>query len=492
MLKFTFIVPNTRYKNDYLWSSLPSRGLLSLAAVLKRCGYAVDYIDADMDALSHAEVVARIRDFGSNAVGITMNTFQVKAAQDLAGAIKRYNGDITVIVGGPHPSSFKGNVLRACPWLDIASVSESEGTIEEIARAIDGNGDFSEIKGICYRRDGDVHETEPRPLIEDLDTVPFPAYELAGDLTRYPGALPVLNSPSMHMMASRGCPFNCIFCTKSVWGNKMRFRSPQNTVDEVEHLHTMYGINEVFFQDDTMNMKRDWFFSVCDEIIRRGLNESMSFKTSFRVNERLVDEELLQKAREAGFWIIFYGVESGNQRILDTIKKGTTLEEIKRAFRLTREAGIKTIAAFMVGNVGETPKTVKDSIQLAKEIRPDYLGFSIATPLPGTAFHAIAKEKGWIYSEDFSSFSQFEAVSRNEDMTMKEITALRNKADRETRDYLFEINQFPGIKNPVARRALRYIFRFKETLKSVPVLNRRLRAILRFLRKHKILKSYDV
>lgn len=233
-------------------------------------------------------------------------------------------------------------------------------------------------------------------------------------------------------MASRGCPYNCIFCTKSVWGKTVRFRSPDNIVDEVEMLHRKFGIDEVFFQDDTMNINRGWFFSVCNELIRRGLHKEMAFKAPFRVNSNLLDAELLAKAKEAGFWIIFYGVESGNQRVLDTIKKGTTIEEIKRAFALTHAAGIRTIAAFMIGNVGDTRESINDSIALAREIRPSVRGFSIATPLPGTEFYQIAKEKGWIHTEDYRNYSQFSSVCRNEHLTSEEITMLTNKANRES------------------------------------------------------------
>ncbi|HEX2957028.1 MAG TPA: radical SAM protein, partial [Chitinispirillaceae bacterium] len=168
------------------------------------------------------------------------------------------------------------------------------------------------------------------------------------------------------------------------------FRSPENIISEVEYVHKNLGINEIFFQDDTMNLNRNWFYKVCDLIIERGLDK-LSYKAPFRVNAKLVDEELLAKAKRAGFWIIFYGVESGNQEILDKVKKGTTIEEIKRAFRLTQDAGIRTIAAFMVGNFGENHSSINDSIALAKELRPDSWGFSIATPLPGTEFHDIAR-----------------------------------------------------------------------------------------------------
>jgi anaerobic magnesium-protoporphyrin IX monomethyl ester cyclase len=457
---FSLIVPNTRYKNDFLWSTLPSIGLLSLAACLRENGYQVNYIDADFENLSHREIIQRFESFGADIVGITMNTFQAKAGMDLAKSIKQHNTGIKIIVGGSHPSALRDQILIDCPEISIACIGESEETIVELARAIDNDDDLAKIAGISYRIGNSVYDNVRRPLIKELDSIPSPAYDLVVDLACYPGPQPVLKPPSMHIMASRGCPFKCIFCTKSVWGNSVRFRSPERVVDEVELLHYDYGINEVFFQDDTMNLNRKWFLTICDEIIKRGLNKEMAFKTPFRVDKKLLDEDLLQVAKDTGFHTIFYGVESGNQNVLNAIKKGTNVEDIKRAFALTHKIGIKTIAAFMVGSIGDTVETINDSIELAKSIRPYQFGFSIATPLPGTEFYEISKKHGWIHSNDFSEWSQFTAVSRNADLTAQRITKLRDFADKEVREYLTEKRS--GYMS-------RHIPQLKSKVKAIPI-----------------------
>ena len=174
----------------------------------------------------------------------------------------------------------------------------------------------------------------------------------------------------------------------------------------------------------------------------------------------MLDIALLQKAKDAGIHTIFYGVESGNQNVLNTIKKGTTVGEIKRAFALTHKVGIKTIAAFMVGNVGDTVETINDSIKLAQHIKPSAFGFSIATPLPGTEFYGIAKERGWICSDDFSQWSQFTAVSRNADLTREEITKLRDFADKQVRGYPKKKGRFR--LNSIAEK-------LKVKIKSIPI-----------------------
>lgn len=456
MLKISLIVPNIRYGSQMLWSVLPSRGLLSIGAVLRDAGFNCQFIDADIDNLSNTDVIRKIAGFGGSNIGntniicITMNSFQAFSGLELAGNIRNWSNvagvRTVIIVGGPHASAMGKKLLEENRCIDIICRGESEETIVEIMKAIDsGNSDFTDIKGISYRLYNDVYENPDRPRIENIDNIPYPAYELAGDLRRYPGAAPVLRGPSMHIMASRGCPFRCTFCSsRNVWGHIVRVRSPKNIVDEVEMLYSVHGINEVFFQDDTMNVNREWFFSVCNEIIDRkkvgrlgGIGADghggMTFKAPFRVNEKLIDIELLLKAKEAGFWIIFYGVESGNQKVLDTINKGTTIDEIRRAFVLTHSVGIRIIAAFMVGNIGDTVESVNDSIRLAKEIcaKGDICGFSIACPLPGTEFYRIANEKGWIENLDYRNYSTFGAVTRNEDLTVGQIAELAGRANGE-------------------------------------------------------------
>ncbi|MBN1962226.1 MAG: methyltransferase domain-containing protein [Deltaproteobacteria bacterium] len=434
-INFALIVPNSRYGSGSLWSVLPSRGLLSLAAILRHEGYGVHYIDADIDNLNEQQVCRQIIATNANIVGITMNTFQAAAGLALAALIKTILPKMKIIIGGPHPSAVKDQLLIENPTIDISCIGEGEKVISQIAAALATNASLENIHGICYRHNNQIFIAQPQLALANLDDLPFPAYDLAGDLNRYPGANPVLKPPSMHIMASRGCPYRCIFCTHAVFGKKIRFRSPSNIIDEVELLHKSYGINEIFFQDDTMNVNRDWFYAVCNEIEKRDLHKTMVFKAPFRVSKKLLDEELLQRARHAGFWMLFYGVESGDQDILNTIKKDTTIAEIKRAFKLTHAAGIETIAAFMVGNVGETAETIAASVELCKEIEPSVFGFSIATPLPGSEYFNIAIERKWIESVNLAEYSQFKAVARNQALSRSQISTLRDKADSDVRQF---------------------------------------------------------
>jgi radical SAM superfamily enzyme YgiQ (UPF0313 family)/2-polyprenyl-3-methyl-5-hydroxy-6-metoxy-1,4-benzoquinol methylase len=442
--RFTLIVPNTRYREDYLWSVLPSRGLLCVAAALQQKSCPVQFIDADVDNLKAEQILDRIGGFDPAVVGLTLNTFQARAGLELARRIKERFPRPIVLAGGPHAQSMGARLLQEAPALDVVCPGEGEEVVAELADAVAAGRSFEGIRGIAYREKGEVRTNPDRPLIRDLDALPFPAFDLAGDLSRYPGAYPVSRAPSMHVMASRGCSFDCTFCSEAVFGRTVRFRTPKNVADEIELLHRDFGVREIFFQDDTMNLHRKWFYGVCDEIVARGLHEKVAFKTQFRCGRKLLDEELLARARAAGFWVVFYGVESGNQQVLDLMKKGTTLEEVRRAFALTHAAGLKTIASFMVGNDGDTRETIAETVALCKEIRPSYFGFSVATPIPGTEFYDVAKRKGWIESEDLRDYSEFVAVMHNDALTKEEITSLRDWADKESRTYLDRIRREEG------------------------------------------------
>jgi anaerobic magnesium-protoporphyrin IX monomethyl ester cyclase len=427
MNTYAFVVPNCRINGIFSFSFLPSLALLYLIAVLKGHGYAAHYIDADRDNLMDGDVCIILKDKKIDVVGITCNSFQADAALSLAAHLRKEMPGLRIIMGGPYPSALKGAMLEDHQCIDFLVASEGEETILEVAQAFESGSDLASIKGLCWRESDRVVENIPRPYIQDLDSLPLPAYDQAGDLHRYPGVAPVERPPSLHMMASRGCPFECVFCTKSVWGRKVRQRNHVRIADEIEFLHRHMKINEIFFHDDTMNLSRLWFSSLCDEIIRRDLNRSMAFKAAFRVNERLIDRELLVKAKNAGFYMIFFGVESGSQKVLDAIKKGITVDEIRRAFRLCHDVGLKTYASFMIGNFEETAETVEESIALCREIDPTAIGFSVATAFPGTAFNEEAFRRGWLEHKNFTGAS-YKPLLRNEALTGDDIIGLASHA----------------------------------------------------------------
>lgn len=433
-IKIIFINPNTRYLGDML-TVCPPMGLLYLSSVLLENKYNVSIIDADIEDLLLEDVKEKIRKEKPNIVGITMNTFQTKSVFETAQAVKDVNPEIIVIVGGPHPTIVEKELLEACQWIDISVIGEGELTMLEIVKAIEKDGTLGNIDGICYRNGGNIKMTSPRKFIENLDTLPLPAIDLVQPIERYRGIFPSSRKPTIQVMASRGCPFKCTFCSNPVWGKKVRFRSPESVLNEVEWLHKRFGVREIFFHDDTFNLNREWFEKICNGIIDKGLNEKIKFKTPFRVNKNLIDEELLNLAKKAGFWMIFYGVESGNQKILNITRKGTTLEEIERAFKLTRKAGIKTYGSFMIGNIDENPETIKDTINFAKKIHPDFFGFAIAIPYPGSEFYETAKKRGYLIEKDFTKYDFRKCILRTEYLSETDVEKFATMALLEVKKY---------------------------------------------------------
>jgi len=427
-MKVLFINPNTRYLGTLL-TVYPPLGILYMSSTLLGAGHEVKIIDADIDNLNYPDIHKIISEYQPDIIGISMNTLQSRAAFETASKIKQ-NHDIKIIAGGPHPSALKEELLKKCKSLDAIAYGEGEETFLELVKHSEEGGDLSEVKGICFRDgNGEIRTNEPREPISDLDSLPRPALHLIGPISRYPGPYPTGAHPSIHVLASRGCPFQCTFCSNPVWERKIRLRSAESVLSEVEWLRKNFKVREIFFQDDTFNIDRVWFEAICNGLIERGLNKKLIFKSPFRANEKLVDRDLLILAKKAGFWMIFYGVESGNQEILNSVKKNLRLEEIRRAFELTRDAGIKTYASFMIGNLGESRSTVQDTISFAKMIDPDYYGFAIATPYPGSEFYNLAKKAG-ILKADFDEYTLGKYVLETENFNPGEVEELAEQARR--------------------------------------------------------------
>jgi anaerobic magnesium-protoporphyrin IX monomethyl ester cyclase len=399
MSKILFINPNLRFTGE-LMTVYPPLGILSIASVLRKNHYGVKVLDADIDNLSFQEIADYIHQYQPNFIGITMTTLQCKTVSALAEFIKIKFHDIIIIVGGVHPSALKGEILKHCSAIDIVVVGEGENTFLDLVKTIENGDSLEGVNGICYWKNNAICITESRSFIENLDDLPFPAFDLIEPLSKYPGATPVGARPSIHIMASRGCPFGCQFCSNPIWGKKVRFQSPEYILKEIEWLQKTFNVHEIFFQDDTFNLNRQWLEMICNGIISRGLNNDCIFKAPFRANSNLVSRDLLKLLKNAGFWMIFYGVESGDPEVLKSINKNITLEELKRAFYMTKRAGIKTYASFMIGNLADTPTTIKNSITFAKTLDPDYFGFAVTMPYPGSLLYKSLEENNQISLSD--------------------------------------------------------------------------------------------
>jgi len=402
-------------------------GLAYMASYAEKQGYKVKLQDFDALSLEVKDIIPQIIQFSPNVVGITCTTALMGKIIRIIELIKQVDKNIIVVVGGPHVCALPKETLKISK-ADIAVVGEGEETIIDILKYVNKKIKLEDIKGIVYKNKGKIIFNKPRELIEDLDKIPFPARHLLRiDKYKAPFHLSASEEKFCNLIATRGCPYHCIFCGQSiVFKNKVRKRSVKNVVDEIEFLIKKYDVKTFFFEDSTFVVYTDFVEGVCKEIINRNLK--IKWGCNGRVN--LANKKLLQLMRKAGCMSVFYGVESGNQDILDRIKKATNLNQIKTSIMMTKKAGISVNASFILGLPGETKKTIEDTIRFAIALNPDFVSFSLATPYPGTEFYHIALKEGYNL-DDWSVFENArygEALYVPKGMTKKELKKLYSRA----------------------------------------------------------------
>ncbi len=366
----------------------PPMGLILLAGVLESRGYPVKIVDANLLGLKPEEIVPLLDD--TDVLGLTAMTPTVSRAIDIAREVKAARPELPVIMGGPHATLLPAETMAAAPEVDIIVRGEGEESLVNLLSVLENNKSLDSVSGITYRTDGIIVDNAPSPEITDLDSLPFLAYHLVPLKSYRPHPPHGRAKPFAVLITSRGCPYNCGYCSKPVFGKRFRGQSPERVVDEIAYLQEKYGVREIAFYDDSFTLDMERAYRICEEIISRGLKIIWSCET--RVN--LVDKRLLKKMKQSGCYSISYGLESGSQEILDVIDKGTTLEQAEEAVRHTREAGIHAVGYFMIGSPGETPETINETIRFAKKLKVDFAQFSITTPFPGTNLYDLYLEGG--------------------------------------------------------------------------------------------------
>lgn len=380
----------------------PPLGLAYLAAVLEKDGYSVKIVDVSAEGLDWSEVESRIKKEQPKLVGISFMTNQVKEAIKAAEITKKIDQHIPVVVGGPHPSALPEETLKE-KSIDFVVIREGEITLLELADKLIRNKrvEFKDIEGIAYRENGEVIITEPRPFIEDLDSLPYPAWHLL-PIDKYSiGSVGADASQKIFsVFSSRGCPNQCIFCSgPKMMGHRYRVRNPKNIVQELIYLKNRFGVTQFDFQDDSVTVFKESIREMCREIIRNNLH--ITWMCNSRVD--VADLETFTLMKKAGCTRIDLGVESGDEEVLKRIKKRITREQIRKAHQLAKEAGLKINSFTMVGNLGEDFSSVKKTADLMKELGQD-VSISICTPFPASELYQIAKENNWLRVHDWSKY----------------------------------------------------------------------------------------
>lgn len=377
-------------------------GLAYLASALERENQTVKIIDAPTLNWGMDEIRKEIDNFQPQVVGITSTTPTIYDAYQVAELSKKINPRIKVVMGGPHVTFTSFTTLKECPAVDIVVRGEGEETLKEIIKGMEGSLSFSEIKGITYRQENKIFQNPDRQFIRNLDEIPTPAYHLL-PLEHYR----LGKHRFGNIITSRGCPFSCIFCSSSqLYGKVWRARTPENVVQELKLLRNKYKIREIEFLDDTFTLDRRRAEKICELIIKQNLD--ISWSASSRVNT--LDPELATKMRKAGCHTIYLGIESGSQKILDLIGKGIKLSQSFRAVEIARKAGLNTLGTFIIGIPGETVETIKKTINLARKLSLNFAQFTLCTPYPGTKLFKIARERGLLFTLDWSKYTILDPV----------------------------------------------------------------------------------
>lgn len=375
----------------------PMLNLAMLAAPVLEKGFSVKILDLDKEEnpdQSLADVLARER---PAMVGITFTTPLYSAASRLATRVKELLPGVKVIAGGAHATTFPKEIVATSDF-DATAIGEGDFIIRDLLM----NKDWSGIQGLVYKKDGEVVQNGAAQYIENLDSLPFPAWQLY-DLRRYTSpSLSTRVSPSGYLETSRGCPWGCVYCNKNIQGRKFRPKSVKRVVDEMEYMLRL-GFKEIHILDDMFSTDIDRAKQICDEIVKRGMKFPWHPLNGLRVDR--VDRELFRKMKAAGCYKVSFGIESGNQNVLDAIGKGITLEQARAAVGMAREIGFETFGFFMLGLPGDTEETMKDTIRFACELKLDFAKFNGMVPLPGTKIFDDWDKKGYLKTKDWDKYN---------------------------------------------------------------------------------------
>jgi len=395
-------------------------GLGYLAAVLEKNQYQVDIIDCQALKLTYEDFKNEISKRKPDIVGMTSTTLTYKSALQIAKIAKEVHPNCVTVLGGSHATFWDENALQECPSLDIIARKEGENTLLELVQRLEADKSYSDVIGTTCRNGKGVVRNPDRPYIENLDELPFPAHHLfpLEHLRKYGKIVFPLST-------SRGCTFWCNFCSAvRMFGRRYRMRNPQNVVDELEFLNKKYDAQQFTFYDDAFTVDQDRAKEICDEIQKRKLKIAWDCET--RVD--MVTKELLMDMKKAGCLAVWFGVEAGSQRVLDSMSKGLTLGKIKNSFKMAKDAGLMTIASVILGFPDETPESALETINFVEEIKPDDVGYYIATPYPGTPMYDYVKKMGWLKIYDFNKYDTATPTFETPTMSMKELREIREKA----------------------------------------------------------------
>ncbi len=406
-------------------SPLPPLSLSYLAGVLIHEGIEVRILDFLVTRYNPGKLRRELEEYRPQLVGATCVTLNYPIARRMLKVCKDFNPQTFTVIGGPHVTFALEDTLLRSPWINAIVIGEGERTLVELARVVGEGKNIHRVTGIAFAEGDTVVKTAAKARVENLDQLPLPARQLL-PMARYRA----LGTPCT-VTTSRGCPYSCIFCSgRRMFGPKVRFRSPGAVVDEIEQLQRDFGFAKINIVDDTFTLKHDHTRAVCEEMLRRNLN--IKWSVFARVDR--ISEELAQLMNRAGCEWMLFGVESADEEILKTIKKGITPEGVKRGVKIASEAGINVFNSFILGLPGESRDTAHRSLAFGDELYHKYgakYGFHMLAPLPGTEIYERAKDYGIrILSRNWARYNANEPITETATMSRDMVKEAMSIYDR--------------------------------------------------------------
>jgi anaerobic magnesium-protoporphyrin IX monomethyl ester cyclase len=401
--------------------------------VLEKAGHDVKLIDAPAQRKSIDGVVHFLKSFRPEMAVLDTSTPSIHNDIKVAAKIKEILPRCTIVLVGPHVSALPNETIQLDTSIDVVARREYEYTLRDLAHTLETKGDFEDVLGVTFRRDGTILQTDDRPYIPELDRIPFVSQVYGRHLSITDYFYAICQYPEITIITGRGCPHRCTYCAypQTFQGRRYRARSADNVVREFHYISESFPfVKEIFIEDDTFTIDT----SRCREISEK-LIESKS-RIGWTANARAdVDFETLEIMKEAGCRLLCVGVESGNQRVLDTMKKELSLERIRRFFRDAKRAGILIHGCFMVGNRGDNRETLEETLDFAKELNPDTAQFFPLMIYPGTEAYRWAKQENLILTEDFSQWVTNEGLHHSvvslSELSNADLVAFCDRARRE-------------------------------------------------------------
>ena len=389
MVRVTLVYPFFKPFNDNSIFRFPPLGLGYIAASLRRLGVSVELVDCTF--MTREEALAKIKRSQPQIIGF-YSMFSMKRTSIEMAKLLREHCDL-LVVGGPLPTLDPSSYLDV---FDVVVLGEGEETMAEIAQSYQRGVGFSGVRGIAYKDLEAVKFTDPREFIENLDSLPFPSRDLFDNDAYKSHYSRRFGHSITPLITSRGCPFACDFCSRPVFGQSFRSRSAVNVVDEVEEIVSL-GYDRVWFADDCFTLNRDRLTAICDEIIKRHLH--VGWECLSRVDT--MNSKIAAKMRMAGCIRVYFGIESGTNKVLALMQKQITVEQARKAVYEAKEARLQVGAFFIIGYPGEDNETILDTVRFASRLPLDYLSFTLPYPIPGTPLFERVKNSAGLAIDDW-------------------------------------------------------------------------------------------